>query len=112
MEGKESAAEALKRECLEEIGCDIKIGDEVGEIVEYRDKFSLRQNSFCFLAEVEGEKGKAGYTDEEIRDGFELMWLPIGEAIGLVKNDKPADYEGSFIVIRDLAFLQKAQEIL
>ena len=35
LEGNEVIEEALKRECLEEIGCSIKMFGELGEIIEY-----------------------------------------------------------------------------
>ena len=56
LEGDESIREALKRECLEEIGCNIETFGELGEIIEYRDKYSLKQCSYCYLANVIGKK--------------------------------------------------------
>src|SRR3989344_3275304 len=52
IDGNEEVIEALKRECREEIGCEIEVMGEVGEIVEHRDKIDLVQTSYCFLAKV------------------------------------------------------------
>ncbi len=49
---------------------------------------------------------------KEIKDGFGLVWMRIDKAIDAVRNDKPANYEGSFIQKRDLIFLQKAREVI
>lgn len=56
LEDSETIEEALKRECLEEIGCSVEIIGELGEIIEYRDKWSLKQHSYCYLANIVREK--------------------------------------------------------
>jgi 8-oxo-dGTP diphosphatase len=108
IEDGEDVREALKRECLEEIGCNIETYAEVGAIIEYRDKWSLKQHSYCYLAKVVGEKGKPSFTSEEIDDGFEIKWLELSVAIELLERDKPDNYDGTFIQIRDSIFLKKA----
>jgi 8-oxo-dGTP pyrophosphatase MutT (NUDIX family) len=112
LEGDESIAEALKRECLEEIGCDTETFGELGEIIEYRDKWSLKQHSYCYLANVVGEKGKPDFTQKEIDSGFEIKWVSLEDAIKLLENDKPEGYEGGFIQIRDSSFLKEAEIFL
>jgi len=112
LEGNENIDEALKRECLEEIGCKIEVSGEVGEIIEYRDKWALKQHSYCFVAKVIGEKGKPDFTEKELEYGFEIKWVPLSEAISLMENDSPEGYAGPFIHIRDSAFLAQAAEIL
>ena len=112
LEGNENIDEALKRECLEEIGCQIEVDGEVGEIIEYRDKWALKQQSYCFVAKVVGEKGKPDFTEKELEYGFEIKWVPLPEAISLLENDSPEGYEGPFIHIRDSVFLEQAAKIL
>ncbi|HZJ41250.1 MAG TPA: NUDIX domain-containing protein [Candidatus Saccharimonadales bacterium] len=112
VEEHEGVEEALYRECLEEIGCQVEKFAEVGEIVEYRDKWSLEQHSYCFLAKVIGAKGEPNFTPEEKVNGFEIKWVSFEEAIELLKQDDPEDYEGKFIKIRDAIFLKEAYEII
>lgn len=112
LEGDEVIEEALKRECLEEIGCSIEIFGELGEIIEYRDKWSLKQHSYCYLANVVGEKGNPDFTQKEIDNGFEIKWMPLEDAIKLLENDKPEGYEGGFIQTRDSSFLKEAKNFL
>lgn len=108
VEGEENISEALARECLEEIGCQVEVFGELGEIIEYRDKWSLIQHSYCYLANVVGQKGLPDFTPKEIEDGFGIKWLPLTEAIEVLKNDRNDDYQGKFIQIRDICFLEEA----
>ncbi|QQG52770.1 MAG: NUDIX domain-containing protein [Candidatus Falkowbacteria bacterium] len=108
----ETIDEALVRECLEEIGCQVEKFAEVGEIVEYRDKWSLENRSFCFLANLVGSKGEPDFTADELANGFEIKWVSFKEAIKLLEADDPEDYEGKFIKIRDTLFLKEAYEII
>lgn len=112
LEGEENIDSALKRECLEELGCSVEPFNEVGEIIEYRDKWSLKQYSYCYLANVVGDKGKPDFTQKELDNGFKIKWVSVEEAIKLLENDKPEGYEGGFIQIRDTSFLKEAKIIL
>ena len=103
---------ALHREVKEETGCTINIKNGVGTIVEYRDKFELKQFSYCFVAEVKEDLRKISFTDKELSEGFELKWVGINKAIKILQADKPINYEGKFVVMRDLIFLKKVKEIL
>lgn len=101
----ESLNGGLQREVLEETGAEIRVGDGIGEIVEYRDQLELRQTSYCFTAKVVGDLVESRFTDKEKSEGFQLKWVSIDQAIELVKNSKPTNYEGKFIQKRDLKFL-------
>ena len=112
IEDGELAEEALKRECLEEIGCNVEVGLEIGRIMEHRNKIETDQESFCYLAKIVGDKGQPSLVGYEITDGFEPVWVDIDEAIKLIENGKPTSYDGPFIIIRDALFLKKAKELL
>jgi len=107
----ENRAEALIRECLEEVGCTIEVIEEVGEIFEFRSKWNLKQSSFCYYGKILS-KGEPEFTEEELSQGFKIVWLTLKDAISKLENDKPKNYEGSFIQKRDLVFLEKMAEIL
>ncbi len=107
----ENLLQALAREVKEEAGCEIEITGEVGSILEYRSKWNLRQTSYCYFGEVI-TKGEPEFTEDEIEEGFQLLWLTLDEAIMRIKKDRTDNYEGWFIQQRDLAFLTKAQELL
>lgn len=109
VEEGEDLDEALKRESIEEIGCKISVVGEVGKIIEYRDEWDLKQESYCYLAKVIGEKGQPDFTEEEILGGFSILWVSLDEAIEILKKDEPDNYEGKFIKVRDVCFLEEAK---
>lgn len=108
IEKGEDIPEALKRKMIEEIGCDIEVTGEIGQIDEYRSKFELLQINYCFMAKVKGDKKPPAFVENEIKDGFRIMWVDIDDAIKLLENDATEDYAGKFIVMRDTIFLKEA----
>lgn len=112
VEKGENLAVALERELLEEIGCRAVVNNEIGIIEEKCAKLSLHQTSYCFRAKIVGEKEESNFTEREIFDGASVIWVDsISAAITLLENDKPIEFQGHFIVMRDLAFLKAAQEL-
>lgn len=107
----EDTVAALRRECLEEIGCSIELTGELGRVIEYRPRYRIRQESFCYLARLVGTKGEPRLTNDELRDGFVTVWLPIHQAIETVASDRSDNYQWRFIQVRDLTFLQAAARV-
>lgn len=108
VESGETTQTAFLREIREETGCDCKILEGKNQnsvVLEERDQFKLLQISYIFYSEVVGIPKELELTQEEIDEGFELKWVDINEAIELIKNDKPINYERKFIQRRDLAVL-------
>ncbi|MFA6297490.1 MAG: NUDIX domain-containing protein [Candidatus Paceibacterota bacterium] len=103
----EDLVEALKRECLEELGCDIEVLSEIGIIDEYRKAHNLYQTSYCYSAKVVGEKGNPEFTDSEKENGFEIVWVSKPEALKFLKENETTDIQGSFIKLRDIVFLEE-----
>jgi 8-oxo-dGTP pyrophosphatase MutT (NUDIX family) len=110
IEKGEDIAAALQRECQEEIGCSVTVTNELGFILEYRG--GLRQESYAYLASVNGMKDSPQFTLEEIESGFKGVWVNLDDAIGLLESDKPDDYTGKYIQARDLIFLREARDSL
>jgi ADP-ribose pyrophosphatase YjhB (NUDIX family) len=73
LEEGEDIKETLKREIKEEVGCEIEIIREVGEIIEYKNDYNQKQTSYCYLCKIKGLKGKASFTNEENEAGFTLL---------------------------------------
>jgi len=57
----ETEKDALKREIVEEVGCDIIIEKELGITIEYRNAHGLLHLSYGYIARVNGEVGKPNY---------------------------------------------------
>ncbi len=108
VEEGETIQQGLIREIKEEVGCTFELQGEVGEIIEHKSHFGIVQTSHCFLAKVL-EEGEPQFTEKELKDGFEIVWVPFEEAVELVKNSKPLVYQGKFIVLRELKFLEEAR---
>ncbi|MCC6710924.1 MAG: NUDIX domain-containing protein, partial [Candidatus Pacebacteria bacterium] len=107
----ENKLTALKRECLEEIGCEIEITAELGKIIEYRKMWQLQQISYCYLAKITGPKGLSNFTKKELADGFQQLWLPYPKALSLVSTNQALNSEGkNYIVPRDTLILELAKK--
>jgi 8-oxo-dGTP pyrophosphatase MutT (NUDIX family) len=107
----EDRMKALVREVKEEVGAEIKVVCEVGEIIEHRSKLNLKQISYCYIGTITS-KGNPAFTDEELNDGFKIVWLSLDDAISAVEHDLPDDYEGPFIQRWDWVFLETTKQIL
>lgn len=108
----EDKVEAFKRECLEEIGCKVEVVAELGEITEYRHQFNQKQVSYCYLAKQVGDQGESSLEEGELAEGHdEVKAKNLDDAIRILEQDKPANYEGKFISKRDHTILTAARQI-
>lgn len=108
IESGETNKDAFIREIKEETGCECKVVDEDDQnsvVLETRDKFKLFQISYIFFSEIVGEPKELKLEQDEIDAGFELQWIPFDQVVKTLENDKPMDYEGNFIRLRDLAII-------
>ncbi|KKS38111.1 MAG: hypothetical protein A3G49_00135 [Candidatus Sungbacteria bacterium RIFCSPLOWO2_12_FULL_41_11] len=108
IEEGEDIETALRREVLEEIGCSIENIRELGIIEKYRNNLKIHQISYCYIADVVGDKGLPNFVGDEIDDGFQPEWMKLEDAIKTLESEiNVGDYEGKFIRMRDLIFLSK-----
>lgn len=77
----------FKRELLEETGAkNIRNIKEFGLYEEvrpwYKDDFDLmKMKSYCFSCEIDEQLGATNFEDYEIKNGMQVVWLPITDAI-------------------------------
>lgn len=110
VEEGEDIETGLRRELVEEIGCEVEDIKELGVIEEYRNKLKVYQVNYGFTAKVRGEKGNPHLEQGEIDDGFVTEWIDLGTAIETLEKDKNSDlYEAKYMVTRDLTFLKEAK---
>ncbi len=107
LETGESIEEALRRELIEEAGCDCKIGELIGVVIEYRNKYNLIQISYAYIADVVGEIGEPQFEQAEIDEQLTNLWVSPEEALTKMKSDTPEKYEGHFILQREISFLEE-----
>ncbi len=104
---------ALKRECREEIGCDVEVLAELGTVREWRKFCSIEQISFCYVARVVGRKGAPQLTPEETEEEFIAIWVPYEEACRLLTESAAEKLVAKgYMVPRDTAILESAKEVL
>ena len=106
IEYSEDIIEAVHREAREEAGCEIKIVDELGMIIEYRPLQELLQISYCYVSKVT-KAGAPSFTDEEIADGYGLEWHSLDDALALMRktqSKKDPYYNGA---ARDYEFMME-----
>lgn len=117
IEPNESVEEGIKRECLEETGCEIEIQNMLGVTEDFRVRDRKHCTSFGYLAKTIS-CGEPTLTDNEADIGAYVKWLPLPEAIELlalqekkVKAGEVKFYNTCFNTIRDLLFLRRANEL-
>ncbi len=104
---------ALKRECREEIGCEVEVLAELGTVREWRMFCSIEQISFCYVAKVVGKKGMPQLTPEETEEEFVAIWVPYEEACRLLKESASERLVArGYVVPREMAILESAKEVL
>ena len=109
IEAGEDHKEALRRECLEEIGTDVEVLNEVGTIVEYRSKQNLKQISHCYIAKTVGEKRPPELTENEISEGFVQIWTSFEDAKNKLSNRSTRRFRMSSAANTALGLFQTSQ---
>ena len=113
IEESEDNMQACQRECMGEIGCDVKMCELIGTILEYRKDERFRQVSYCYLAHMIGTKGKSLFTAGEKEFGYELSWLSYASALkALSERNTHNDIVRNYIMPRSIAFLEAAAKYI
>jgi 8-oxo-dGTP diphosphatase len=107
VETGETVEQALKREVVEEVGCECDIVRDVGMTIEYRNKYNLLYISYCFVARVVGEIGEPQLEDGEVEEGQTTLWLAPHDVLEKMSKDTPKKSEGHFILKREMSFLEE-----
>jgi hypothetical protein len=101
----------ITRECVEELGREVKSVHRIATAVEYRNRDKIQYQTVCFLVEVLGEVGKDTRTDEEKQNGLTEVWLSAGAVSDVlakqmqrVKSGDVTFYNTAFNVVRDQKF--------
>jgi len=86
---RKTTEQSFRRECLEEIGAEVEILDNLGIVLEYRNTTGLLIINYCFVAKIVGKIGKKKFSKGEIADGVVLEFHKLDKAIEIIKSAKP-----------------------
>lgn len=115
IEEGETVEQAVRREVMEEAGCDnVKILDNLGEH-SFNDPGgdqSLVHHSVAFLAKNIGQHFPTRFDNWEKSNNFKLLWVPYSEAVRLFQSMNIDDPYGVAINNRDFMYLQRAWKII
>jgi len=116
---KESIETGIVRECLEEIGCKVKLEFNVGTIDDYRNRDKKHCINYCYTARLAGEKGELLLTEDEKKNGLHVIWMPFDKAIDVLekeveqlKRGEVAFYNTGYNILRDYRFLKEARSLI
>ena len=113
IEGNETIEQGLKREVLEEIGCDVEILKELGITIEYRDSDNALEIDFGFIVKKISEQQELNLTQEEIEEENSVRIIDsIQECINIMSNESCDYYKAKFWNKRNLIFLKEALKVI
>lgn len=106
--------EEIKRECAEEVSCDVIVLKEVGRVQEFRNRDSQEYETVCFLAKFKNFILTDLRTEDEKKNGLVVVWLDEKEAqkilleqVEKVKNGEVGFYNTAFNTARDQIFFEE-----
>ncbi len=103
----------MAREVIEETGCEVAIGQEVGMAITYFDRWHNKQIDYCYIARKTSGGQPTNHTAFEAAEGYKLTWAPsIDAAIELAENTSPIQADAKLVRARDLLFLRTTRDIL
>ncbi len=85
IEESETREEAFVRECVEEIGCQVKIFGSVGTAIQYRAEDAKKYEIYFYVANVVGKKG-VPTTLEASELASILSWSSEEETKNILEN--------------------------
>ena len=97
---------AVKREALEETGCQCEIIREIGKTYQNSESDGFVQEKTYYLARVVGEKGDLHLEDYEIASETTVKWYLPEQAIQVISERKSDSLGEEFMKRRDLAVLK------
>ncbi|MCH5321793.1 MAG: NUDIX domain-containing protein [Eubacterium sp.] len=105
VEENEDIITALKREILEETGCECYEISELGYVYENRAHCDYTQYSYYFVVTTNGAVSAPEMTDNEIANSTSCKWKPLDEVIDLIRTPTHSTNQRKFLQARDVAAL-------
>ena len=115
----ETIEQGILRECLEETGCVVELGEKIGVVDDFRLRDMKHCITHCYIATVIGKKNEPQLTDDEMAAGLHVRWIPFEEAYLVLekqledlKEGRVTFYNCGFNMYRDFLFMQEAKKVL
>lgn len=105
IEAGETPEVALKREVLEEVGCECEIVRPIGVTIQYMNRNNLLHIAYCYEARVVGDIGAPELDEGEIEEGQVTEWLDPAETLEKMLTDVSEKPEAPFILKRESTFV-------
>ena len=105
VDDNEDLLTALHREIREEVGCEIKVTDEIGMCLEYIGDINLISVSFIFVVDKIAETTQQ-LTAEEINAGFVVEWHSTKDIFELIEKANATDKRGGQQMQREKFILE------
>lgn len=113
IEASEDIITAVRREILEETGCDSEIIAQLGRIENDIPAWDMHDISDGFIARVVGTKKLPQFDSHEVSLEFELEWCPdLDSAIAKLSHNPVLDSSAAILQTRDLEFIRRAKAYL
>lgn len=111
LEGQESLIGALERECMEELGYNIEVEGELGDVIEYRknEEQKLKRISHCYIAHVIGKQHELNLDAGEKKSGAVAEWVTLDDAITIWQREieeVSQHRHNQYILPRDLSIIK------
>ena len=109
----EDFKEAFKRECIEEIGCDINEVEYLFDIEEDHINDNFKQISKVYIAKVKEKLESNNLTEQEKEEGLDKKEA-LEKMKACIENLKGSKYDNvyrtKFVVGRDIRIMEKVME--
>ena len=112
IEEGETKIEAVKRELLEETGCECEIKCELGYVYENRGHCDYTTVSYYYAANVTRNHGKTYLTNKEIANGISVEWYNLKDALRIIKGANHRNLQRKFVQRRDLAAFEELFKVI
>jgi len=104
----------IGRECDEEINFEVEVLEEIGRVHEYRNRNAKEYETVCFAVKTIKELPEDTRTEDEKKNGLQVVWFDKNEAISVlkeqieeVKKGEVRFYNTAFNIVRDNLFFNK-----
>lgn len=107
----ETFKEAIKRECLEELGYEIEIISEIGEVDDYYNALRRKNLNHYYLCRRIGKKHPTNFISEGDRLIEKTVWVSFNEAKALYDAHKLSPLS-RLVYNREYVVLLEAESIV